>query len=94
MKGLEHSLVIIVTAIVVLIVAIVILTIFGKSLIPVSSILEIENICRQKAVLSCSTTGSYPPDWDVEFKVRDEGGNLVPKKCSSFGISIPNCKGP
>ena len=85
MKGLEHTLVIIVTAIVVLIVAVVLLTIFGRSLIPVSSIIEMENICRQKAVIACRTTGQMPPDWNTQFTVRNERGDPEPFSCTKVG---------
>ena len=84
MKGMEHSLVIVVTAIVVLIVAVVLITIFTGGLRNVTPIFEKSNLCRQEAILSCRTTGKMPPAWDIQFKVIDERGNEVLQSCSGL----------
>ena len=88
MKGMEYSLVIIVSAVVLFIVAVVLITIFSQGISPVVSILEMENICRQQFVISCTATGSEPPDWNVPKKVRGND-NFV---CSSTGLKCENGK--
>jgi hypothetical protein len=93
MKGLEHSLVIIVTAIVLLITAIVIITIFGAGVGNVQPFLTQKNLCLQQAAISCRTTGAMPPNWETRFEVTlPDGTTDRDSSCLKVTGGITSCQ--
>ncbi len=63
MKGMSHTLVIVVSAIVILVAALVIITIFGSGVQQVASLAQAEAICRASAESSCKSANTMPPTW-------------------------------
>jgi len=83
MKGMSATLWIVVSALVIIIVAIVVLTIFGSSMGPFSTITDFQNYCTTQAKATCASSGFLPLSWDKPVKV----GNTE-KRCSDV-VTIP-----
>ena len=94
MKGMSHTLVIVVSAIVILVAALVIITIFGSGVQQVASLAQAEAFCKTSAESSCKTTGMMPPTWNAPtVKYNDQlmaCGSIESLKncaCNNFELS-------
>jgi len=73
MKGVSHTLWIVVAAVVILVVALVIVTIFGGGITRFSSITEAKNYCMLVGQPVCAMGGPEPVGWsDANMKVGTE----------------------
>ncbi|GEM_PF-3486410 len=69
MKGVSHTLWIVIAAVVVLVVALVVITIFGGGMQRFASITEAQGYCTMMGQSVCAVGGAEPPGWRVGFDV-------------------------